>query len=411
METSRDASGSELSDELRVDESYRNTNNWKDPRDRFNVFFRSSDGRGIPNAQGFRPKSIKGGSTAIEDCGFCLLVTNYDQTEWPDSLDSETGLFVYFGDNRQPGKQLDKTTIGGNRLLEKVYDLLHKGERDSICPFLCFENYRGADGTYMRFLGLAVPGAEGLSSREDLVAVWRRTGKHRFQNYRAVFTILKVEAVSRTWLEGIIATGASPVQVQDCPPVFAKWVRTGKYEPLTTPPVRIPRTLAEQLPRSPHKEREESVLNAVRTLNDRQFEYFTKALLQLMDSRFADLTVTRRVRDGGRDVVGKYRVGHEDHWVSLDFVAEAKHWKGAIGVKEVMRLISRIKHRDFGVLVTTSHFDRAVQKELIEDDHPVMLISGGDLSRILIDKDLEGEVLDRWLDGIREEEPPQAPPT
>lgn len=165
METSGDSGSKQPLDELRVDESYRNTNNWKDSRDQFNVFFRSADGRGIPNAQGFRPKSVKNGSTAIEDCGFCLLVTNYDQTEWPDSLDSETGMFTYFGDNRQPGKQLDKTTIGGNRLLERIFDLLHNGDRGSICPFLCFENYRGADGTYMRFLGLAVPGAEGLSPR------------------------------------------------------------------------------------------------------------------------------------------------------------------------------------------------------------------------------------------------------
>ena len=45
-----------------------------------------------------------------------------------------TGLFTYFGDNRRPGKKLDKTHIGGNRLLEKVFDLLHNGDRESICP-------------------------------------------------------------------------------------------------------------------------------------------------------------------------------------------------------------------------------------------------------------------------------------
>lgn len=383
--------------ELRVDESYRNTNNWKDPRDEFNVFFAFSDGGRIANAQGFRPKSVAGRSTAIEDCGFCLLVTNYGETEWPDSLDSETGLFTYFGDNRKPGKQLNKTPVGGNRLLENVFESLHNGDRGSICPFLCFENYRGVDGTYMRFLGLAVPGAEGVSSLDDLVAVWRRTGKSRFQNYRATFTILKEEAVPHSWLEEIVS-GVAPADAENCPPAFAKWVKTGKYTPLTTPPVRVPRTKDEQLP---HTKREEKVLDAVRSLSNRQLEYFTKAMLELTDSKFFGLKVTREVVDGGRDVLGKYRVGHDDHWVSLDICAEAKHWKSAIGVGEMMRLISRLKHRDFGVFVTTSHFNNGVQKELIADGHPVVLVSGGDLARILISKELEGEALERWLDGVR----------
>lgn len=386
-----------------MDGSHRNLSNRKDKRDEFNRFFRFSDGVGIANAQGFRPKSLRNGSTAIEDCGFCLLVTNFSEPEWPDSLDSETGLFTYYGDNRKPGNRIDETRPDGNRLLEKVFDLRHDGDREAICPFLCFENYVGADGTYMRFLGLAVPGAEGLSNLEDLVAVWRRKGHRRFQNYRAIFTILKTESVPYSWLEEIVS-GASPAKAKSCPPAFAKWVKTGKYDPLTTPPTRVPRTKADQDPKAQRKEQEEKVLAAVRSLSDRQFEYFTKALLRLMDPRYFDLEVTRKVICGGRDVVGKYRVGHDDHLISLDICAEAKHWKKAIGVKEMMRLISRIKHRDFGIFVTTSYFDRRVQKELIEDGHPVVLVSGGDIARILIAGELEGAALDRWLDGIRQEE-------
>lgn len=403
MKASGHAAIIERPDEVRVDSSYRNLSNWKDKRDEFNRFFRFSDGVGIANAHGFRPKSLRNGSTNIEDCGFCLLVTNFDEPEWPDSLDSQTGLFTYYGDNRKPGNRIDETRPGGNRLLEKVFDLRHDGDREAICPFLCFENYVGADGTYMRFLGLAVPGAEGLSNLHDLVAVWRRRGHRRFQNYRAIFTILKTESVPYSWLEEIVS-GASPAKAKSCPPAFAKWVNTGKYDPLTTPPTRVPRTKLDQDPKVPRKEQEEKVLAAVRSLSDREFEHFTKALLRLMDPRYFDLEVTRKVIDGGRDVVGKYRVGHDDHLISLDICAEAKLWTKAIGIKEMMRLISRIKHRDFGIFVTTSYFDRGVQKELIEDGHPVVLVSGGDIARILIAGELEGAALDRWLDGIRQEE-------
>jgi hypothetical protein len=50
----------------------------------------------------------------------------------------------------------------------------------------------------------------------------------------------------------------------------------------------------------------------------------------------------------------------------------------------MMKLVSRLKYRDFGVFMTASNFDRTVQKELIEDGHPVVLVAGGDIARMLI---------------------------
>src|SRR5205823_3336856 len=100
-----------------------------------------------------------------------------------------------------PGRKLDRTPVGGNRLLEHVFDRLHTGRRHTIPPFLAFESLKAADGkSYMKFLGLACPGAPGISALEDLVAVWRVKGTDRFQNYRSTFTVLKEETVPSTWL-------------------------------------------------------------------------------------------------------------------------------------------------------------------------------------------------------------------
>ena len=139
------------------------------------------------------------------------------------------------------------------------------------------------------------------------------------------------------------------------------------------------------------------------TLSPRQFEYAAAELLGMMDVRFTKPQVTREVRDGGRDVIAKYKVGHGDHAIPLEVSVEAKLWDkaGAVGVKPMMRLISRLKHRDFGVFITTSFFDKTVQAELIEDGHPVILVAGGDIARILLANDIEGESLERWLEGIR----------
>lgn len=383
---------------------YRNVNNPKDPADQFGRFFRFADGKSINNAAGFRPKSKKGEMTEITKCAFCLLVTTFGKVEWPDHLDREQGIFTYYGDNRRPGRSLHDTPVGGNQLLQHVFSLLHTGKRNEIPPFLCFEKYIGDEGTFMRFLGLAVPGADKFSSLQDLVAVWRVKDNNRFQNYRAVFTILRQESISHAWLEDLVSNMVS-TDSKHCPTLWSDWVRKGTYDALTCERQERPRTKAEQLS---HSEEEWSVLETVRTgLTDREFEFLTAELVRIMDDRFTSLEVTPAVRDHGRDVVGRYRVGHDTHHVSLDVYVEAKHWKcdQSVGVRPMSRLLSRIKHRDLGVFVTTSFFDIQVQNELIEDRHPVLLIAGGDIARLLIRAELgtsEGEVrLSGWLDKIR----------
>lgn len=386
--------------EVRIDELYRNTNDWKHPDDTFNRFFRFDDGKGINNTSGFRPKSKAGGSTNIGDCAFCVLVTTFGETEWPDTLDRESGRFTYFGDNRMKGVQLHDTTVGGNRLLERVYSLLHTHKRSEIPPFLCFETIKTAQGTFMRFLGLACPGEEGISAFDDLVAVWRIKGEDRFQNYRAMFTVLREETLQKSWLDDMVA-GIPPAESKHCPATWRQWVKTGRYTPLSCARQIEPRTRKEQEPADTN---ERKVLQRIyEELSEREFEFAAAELVQLMDERFTDVAVTRAVRDGGRDVVASYRVGHAKHQVRLSAYVEAKRWNphSAVGVKPMMRLIARLKHRDIGVFVTTSFFDRQVQKELIEDGHPVLLLSGGDIARLLISRELATEQnLVAWLKAI-----------
>ncbi len=398
--------GDSVPAELRIDASYRNTNDWKQPEDIFNKFFRFSDGKGINNTSGFRPKSKNGGSTDILNCAFCILVTTFGETEWPDTLDRQNGIFTYYGDNRSPGRPIAQTAVGGNRLLEDVFSRLHVGKREEIPPFLCFEKYKMDVGAQMRFLGLACPGGVGFSAFDDLVAVWRVKGDVRFQNYRAVFTLLREETLSRDWLNDLVS-GLPGQDSPHCPQSWRRWVQTGAYTPLMCARQIAPRSRQQQLP---HSDREWKILRHIReTLTDREFEFFAAELVRIMDDRFVNLTVTRAVRDGGRDVVGGYRVGHDSHQVLLSVYVEAKQWdpKSAVGVKPMMRLLARLKHRDVGVFVTTSYFETQVQQELIEDQHPVLLVSGGDIVRLLIRAELDDlssdGKLEPWLKLVRKQ--------
>lgn len=50
---------------------------------------------------------------------------------------------------------------------------------------------------------------------------------------------------------------------------------------------------------------------------------------------------------------------------------------------EKSRLISRIRYRQFGVLITTSYVHKQAYKGNIEDGHPILVISATDIVNIL----------------------------
>ncbi len=355
------------------------------------------DKKGIKNCGGFRTKA----STSRGHHAFVILVTSFSEPEWPDNLDEETGLFLYYGDKRSPG-DLHETGAGGNRLLADIFEKLHFGKRCQIPPFLIFQKIMNSDGTFMRFLGLAVPGAESYSSLEDLVAVWKKVGV-RFQNYRSVFTILRESVVPWEWLDDLVS-GLLPVNSIHCPEHWGKWVSSGKIEALKCDPTRVPRAKEEQIPQTSE---ERDILEELRKLSPREFEFAAREILYKMDGAFKDLKVTRYAGDGGHDILGAYRIGKERYSTELKVFVEAKHWKGGIGVSPVARLLSRMRHRDIGVFITTSWFNKTVQKELISDAHPIILISGKDISKILIDSDTAGKGNETkfydWLSRIRAE--------
>ncbi len=99
----------------------------------------------------------------------------------------------------------------------------------------------------------------------------------------------------------------------------------------------------------------------------------------------AGLDVTRPSRDGGRDAVGQLRIGSGPSSILVDFALEAKCYTPptAVGVKDMSRLISRLRHRQFGVVVTTSCVDLQAYKEIKEDQHPILVISALDIVELL----------------------------
>ena len=95
------------------------------------------------------------------------------------------------------------------------------------------------------------------------------------------------------------------------------------------------------------------------------------------------------------------RVGLATGGVELEFALEAKRYSlnNSVGVKETSRLISSIKHRQFGIFVTTSFVGDQAYKETIEDQHPIVVISGKDIVDILISAGINSvDILNDWLE-------------
>ncbi len=130
------------------------------------------------------------------------------------------------------------------------------------------------------------------------------------------------------------------------------------------------------------------------------FQYCAAKIASLLDKNIISCDVTKLWRDGGRDAVGKYRIGSEGDSIEVEFALEAKCYQlnCGVGIKSTSRLISRLKNRQFGIFVTTSYVGRQPYQEIREDDHPVIIIAAVDIARILINSGIKTvDEINAWL--------------
>ena len=312
-----------------------------------------------------------------------VLTTSLNDPDWPDVVDRETGTFTYFGDNKKPGRALHETPRFGNEILRRIFEMAQGGEeeRRKVPPVLIF----ASAGTYrdMIFVGLAVPGTTKLRASEDLVAVWKVDHNKRFQNYRARFTILDAPTITRQWLEEL--GGQKADTSVSAPDTWRLWVESGERHALIAARSIEHRRKLEQLPDSNAARGMISAIHEWFTGRPHDFEKCAAAIARMMLPDIATMDLTRPSRDGGRDAIGQLRIGSGPASILVDFALEAKCYalESAVGVREISRLISRLRHRQFGILVTTSYLEAQAYKEIKQDQHPIIIIAARDIVALL----------------------------
>ena len=357
------------------------------------------------NSGGFRKVMRKDGSGLP---AYVVLYTSMQELAWPDYLDEETGIFRYYGDNRTPGKTILDTPRKGNQLLELVFDCLNSrdGSIKDVPPFLIFK--KCGVGWDVQFLGLAAPGNPKISPDKDLVAFWRTMDGQRFQNYEAYFTVLDTQVpINREWLNALIYHHDDSLQC--APDVWKKFINQGRngIVPLIAKKVTKIPTRYDQLQSDVEGL---ACLTKIRDYyknNPYGFENCAKNILEKMDEKFQDFSLTRPWRDGGRDALGYYIIGNgskANYPLRIDCAMEAKCYADnhSVGVREMSRLISRIKYRQFGVLVTTSYVNEQAYKEVVEDEHPILIISATDIAGVLRRNAITSSNINEWFEILDE---------
>ena len=342
----------------------------------------------VGNQGGFR---YSGG---LNNLKFIILYTSGENIDWPDTIDIETGIFQYYGDNKKPGYELHDTKKNGNTILKILFDSLHSQEspRASIPPIFIFKKHPTENSNRsVQFKGLCVPGTINKNQLEDLVAIWKTTDGLRFQNYSAFFTILNIAKISRVWLKSF---NDRFTDSQEEPKTFKKWKKSGKYIPLTSQRTISIRPINEQLPENKIEWNLLKIIYEYFSSEPTLFEYLAAEIYRMTDSKILIDEVTRGTIDGGRDAIGRIKLGLNDDPIFAEFAIEAKCYNpgvldkkiNTVGVREVSRLISRIRNRQFGVLVTTSAVGKQAYDEVRTDGHPIIFLSGKDIVKILIEK-------------------------
>lgn len=350
----------------------------------------------VDNGAGFRHL---GQRPSVNTLKLLALKTSFSDSDWPDALDSENGTFVFYGDKRTPG-ELHKTPRQGNLMLRNLFDEAHQNQHSShFPPILLFGN----TGTYrdVRFLGLAVPSAVGMGADDDLVAIWRTADNGiRFQNYKATFTVLDVPVVQRAWIKD--AQEGNALSSPHVPKAWADWVGGRKFTPLRSIPANSIRSKQQQMPSTLELAAYVKLVREAYADDPYAFERCAMELARLFMPAIRTWEITRPWRDGGRDALGTYRIGHGAGAIDVEFAMEAKCYgpNNSVGVKALSRLISRLRHRQFGILVTTSYLDSQAYEELVQDAHPVVVISSGDIASKLKERFGSLDNVRTWLQKV-----------
>ena len=59
-----------------------------------------------------------------------------------------------------------------------------------------------------------------------------------------------------------------------------------------------------------------------------------------------------------------------------------------------------LRYRQFGILVTTSSVDNQAYSEVVEDGHPILIVTASDIAGILRNNAINSTNIDQWIKSV-----------
>lgn len=330
-------------------------------------------------------------------------------TPWEDSFDADRGRILYYGDCK--GQSCGPAQTRGNRtLLEEfpIHRASSEADRALATPLIFFRRVPHAG----RKKGHVVFEGYGLIEQVELVVQYAAGRKATFSNYVFHCAVLSLahekEEFDWSWINSRRDPSVPLAEtVKQAPAAWRGWLQQGsssveRYR-RNVSKLKVLRRL-EQLP--PPDTREESALRQIYEFysgRKHRFEALSAEVTGRILGRtgaYSDGWITSASSDGGVDFVGRLDLGSAGSRVSIVVLGQAKceSLVTPTGGGHVARTVARLKRGWIGAYVTTSFFSEAVQREIIEDQYPILLVAGGQLAREALEMASErGMTLDGLL--------------
>lgn len=335
-------------------------------------------------------------------------------TPWQDFFDSDNGHIRYFGDAKTPGMEPGRPP--GNKALLSAFEAHHaetQTERRSSTPVVFFErtSYGGRAKGNVEFQGF------GIIERVELVTQLDRSSNSTFSNYAYDFAVLSLttegEEFSWQWINDRRDPALSLEEtLKNAPSSWKAFLRRGVAD------LGRARRRVSALMTSTKTEQSPTIGSTHERLLDQIYSYYDnkKHQFEALAARVAERVLSRNgatylrgwitppSADEGADFVGRIDIGSGFSRIKQVVYGQAKCEKpsSTTSGRDVARTVARLRRGWIGVYVTTGSFSEPVQREIIEDEYPILLIPG---SRVAHEVDTmlhEGAFasLDQFLDDI-----------
>jgi Restriction endonuclease AspBHI N-terminal/Restriction endonuclease len=314
-------------------------------------------------------------------------------TPWDDTFEQDVGFVRYFGDNRDQGKEPSRAR--GNALLLAqfpIHTTLDSRRRESAVPIFLFRRVAvdGRQKGNVMFAGLAV------LERAELVTQFDQARRQTFTNYAFEFAVLglpdRQDSVDWDWISARRDPHASLNATADlAPKAWKLWMSGG---PSSLPRLRrhvlksrvVP--VGDQCP-GPNEARIAETLETIYRFYDGRKSRFealasrvTAFILERSGAVYREGWVTPEGADHGTDFVGRLTIGSGFASTKVVLLGQAKCERpdSPTGGVHIARTVARLRRGWIGAYVTTSYFSERVQREVLEDQYPILLIHGLELA-------------------------------